>query len=109
MRQTRKNKQKIFNIKHVSSKVLPGKCCNETMAQLTHWYSDCFEKYGWIVLAKSRGNTDKILAYINSLNGLKTAIEEKINKVHAKDHKADLKIMHTNISFLLERSKKDFM
>ena len=60
-------------------------------------------------MAKSRGNTDKVLAYINSLDGLKIAIEQKINKVHAKDHKDDLKIMHTNILVLLERSKKDFM
>jgi hypothetical protein len=109
MRQTRKNKKMSVNTQKLSSEALPGKCCDATIHGLHHWYSECFEKLGWMVLAKSRGMTDKIQVYIHSLQRLKMAIEQKINKVNDKDHKDDLKIMHTNISILLEHSKKDFM
>lgn len=109
MRQTRKNKKTFFNLNKISSEVLPGKCCNETMHGLNHWYTECFEKFGWTILAKSRGATDEVQVYINSVSRLKIAIEQKINKVHDKDHKDDLEIMHKNVSILLEHSKKDFM
>ena len=40
-----------------------------------------FQNLGWMVLANSRGMTDKITTYKNSLYRLKMALEQKIESV----------------------------
>ena len=57
-------------------KKLPGNCCNG----ITVLVIEMFETFGWMILAKSRGMTDKIEFYINSLLRLEMAIEQKIKK-----------------------------
>jgi len=92
-----------------SSEQLPGKCCNATMHGLHHWYTELFEKLGWMVLAKERGMTDKIKNYMNSLSMLKIALEQKMNKVNELDHKDDISIMLENVKILIHHSKSDFL
>ena len=88
--------------------VIPGKCCDATMHGLYQWYKEMFEKLGWMVLAQSRGMTDKIQTYLNSLQRLHMALEQKIYKIHDADKKEDLTIMLKNVEELLSHSQKDF-
>ena len=97
------SKKKSFTIKRI-----PGKCCDASMHSLNKWYDEMFEKLGWMVLAKSRGMTDKINTYMNSIYRLKMALEQKINKVHEVDRKNDLEIMLHNVIILLAHAKHDF-
>ena len=61
-RHSRKNKMSRKNNRMTMH---PG-CCEATFHGLNKWYEMEFEKLGWMVLAKSRGHTDKITAYMNS-------------------------------------------
>jgi predicted lipoprotein len=110
VRHTRKNKHSSHSssMKSLSSEGIPGRCCDATMHGLHHWYSEMFEKLGWMILAKDRGMTDKIHTYVNSLHRLATALEQKVAKVHDVDHKEDLLIMWKNTKILLEHAQKDF-
>ena len=90
------------------AEVIPGKCCDATMNGLHNWYKEMFEKLGWMVLAHSRGMTDKIQTYLNSLQRLHTALEQKIAKMHDADNKEDLIIMLKNVEELISHSQKDF-
>ena len=67
-----------------------------------------FEKLGWMVLAKERGMTDKVKAYVNSLYRIHTAIEQKMKKTEDKDRVEDLRIMKKNVQILLAHVQKDF-
>jgi predicted ATP-binding protein involved in virulence len=109
MSKTRKSSKKNSSVKNkkLSTESIPGKCCDATMYGINHWYHEMFEKLGWMILAKSRGMTDKIQTYLNSLHRLHTAIEQKIEKVHDIDHKNDLKIMLENVTILLQHSEMD--
>ena len=88
--------------------VIPGKCCDATLHGLNHWYKEMFEKLGWMVLAHSRGMTDKIQTYLNSLERLHMALEQKIAKMQDADNKEDLTVMLKNVEELLSHSQKDF-
>jgi hypothetical protein len=61
-----------------------------------------------MILAKSKGMTDKIQVYINSVHRLKQAIEDKKNKVYDADKVEDLRIMSANLDVLLKHIHKDF-
>ena len=98
---------KKSNVTHVPD-VIPGTCCDATMHGLHQWYKEMFEKLGWMVLAHSRGMTDKIQTYLNSLQRLHMALEQKIAKIHDADDKEDLTIMLKNVEELLSHSQKDF-
>ena len=89
-------------------KAIPGKCCDATTQGLHNWYKEMFEKLGWMVLAHSRGMTDKIQTYLNSLERLLMALQQKIAKMRDPDNKEDLVIMLKNVEELLSHSQKDF-
>jgi hypothetical protein len=60
-----------------------------------------------MILAKSREMTDKIAVYLNSLKRCKIAIEQKLEHTRDNDKKDDLKIMHHNITVLMEHAQRD--
>jgi hypothetical protein len=91
-----------------AKKHLAGSCCEVTLCGLNHWYKEEFEKLGWMVLAKQRGMTEKIMNYLHSLERLKKAIEHKLTHIHEKDNKDDLQIMLHNVEILMEHAKMDF-
>jgi len=94
--------------KFMSSESLPGRCCDATMHGIFKWYDETFEKLGWMILANSRGMTDKIKTYMNSLARLKMAVEKKIENIHDSDKKDDLIIMLDNINILNKHVVDDF-
>ncbi len=85
--------------------------CKEgaTMLGLDQWYVSMFEKLGWMVLAKSKGNmNDKIISYKKSLFRLEEKIKCKINTTYDVDKQIDLRIMLKNVQVLIDHVHKDF-
>ena len=103
MAKTRSHRKRSSTMKYPR-----GKCCEATMHGINNWYEKMFEELGWMVLAKHKGFTDKVSTYKNSLQRLKTAIEQKIHKVYEADRKMDLEILHKNLMVLIDHAHKDF-
>jgi len=71
-----------------------------TFYGLHKWETSMFEKLGWMVLAKNEGNNLKIKSYMYSIHYLKSMIMKKMEEVHEKDHKDDLKILYDQACIL---------
>ena len=82
--------------------------CDHTICSLKEWYKTEFEKLGWMVLAKSKGMSEKITNYKHSLKHLEHSIEHKITHVHDADNRDDLMIMLDNVRILIKHANKDF-
>ena len=87
---------------------MPGKVGDVTLKGINRWFKSVFEQLGYMVLAKSKGMSDKINVYINSVHRLKQAIEDKKTKVYDADKVEDLRIMSTHLDILLKHIRKDF-
>lgn len=77
-----------------------------TFYGLHKWETAMFEKLGWMVLAKNEGNNLKIKSYMYSIHCLKNKLMKKIDEVHDKDRKDDLKILHEQICILWKAAAK---
>jgi len=70
------------------------------ICNICKWYSDIFENYGWIMLAK-RDNVDyRIQNYRNEINDIIHSINEAIEFTESKDKVLELKIMLANLEYL---------
>jgi hypothetical protein len=78
------------------------------MHGLKMWFQRMFESLGWMVLAKKKGYTEKIVAYKKSLVRLCEKMECKIKLVSSEDKKRDLKIMLQDALELVRHVRKDF-
>jgi len=92
----------------IKNRKMPGKVGDVTMKGINKWFKSVFEQLGYMVLAKSKGMSDKIQVYINSVHRLKQAIEDKKTKVYDADKVEDLRIMSANLDVLLKHIHKDF-
>jgi hypothetical protein len=92
----------------IKNRKMPGKVGDVTMKGINRWFKSVFEQLGYMVLAKSKGMSDKIQVYINSVHRLKQAIEDKKTKVYDADKVEDLRIMSANLDVLLKHIHKDF-
>ena len=79
-----------------------------TLPSMNQWYRAMFQNLGWIVLAKTQGNREKIVAYKSSLQRLSTAINQRLERVHDEDNRDDLLIMKKNIEILVKHVNKEF-
>jgi hypothetical protein len=85
------------------------KCKNDTTFVWANlWYKNVFEKLGWMILAKNKGEHSKVHAYVNDVQRLYYQLDCKIKDTRDHDRKQDLRIMHKNIKCLLEHIHKDF-
>jgi hypothetical protein len=92
----------------LKNRKIPGKVGDVTLKGINRWFKSVFEQLGYMILAKSKGMTDKIQVYINSVHRLKQAIEDKKTKVYDADKVEDLRIMSAHLDVLLKHIHKDF-
>ena len=101
----------ILTIKGICTISMPRKtrkCKNDTYVWLNLWFKSEFEKLGWIILAKNKGDTMKVESYKNSVKRLYYQLECKIKDTKDHDRKQDLMIMLKDIKYLLVHIHKDF-
>ena len=67
-----------------------------------------YEKFGWMVLAKSKGMHDKVEEYKIGLTRLHNSLLCKLKHVHDKDKKDDLEIMCDHVGILISHANHDF-
>lgn len=77
-----------------------------TFCGIHKWENSMFEKLGWMVLAKNEGNNLKIKSYFYSIHYLKSMIMKKMEEVHEKDRKDDLKILYDQACILWRAAVK---
>jgi hypothetical protein len=89
-----------------------NKHCDDPATEngLKQWYQAMFEKFGWIILAQSKGYMkDKVQSYKEGLFRLQDKLECKIEDMQDPDKKKDLEIMHKNLQVLIAHVKRDHL
>jgi hypothetical protein len=99
--QTRRNRKQSKTMKSHDYK-----CCDATFDGIHGWYKAMFEKLGWMILAKSKGITDKTVHYKHSIERLHTAIIQKKENTHDIDKINDLDLLLKDVEVLIEHAKK---
>jgi hypothetical protein len=109
MPKTKANNRSRKSLKLGKTMKKMDKCYNPATIHGFHrWYIAMFEKLGWMVLAKAKGDmNDKIMSYKKSLQRLENKLECKIHAVHEHDSKMDLEIMLQNVKILLAHAYKE--
>ena len=88
-----------------------------TFEGLNHWHHKMFEKFGWMILAKrevqhnhdakSRKHMrEKLKCYVNSVERLCHALEEKLQTIEETDRRNDLEVLLMNAKTLYEFASK---
>jgi hypothetical protein len=67
-----------------------------TFNGLHDWYNAKFEKLGWMVLAKAKGNYSKVAQYKKGIKNLLTSIQHVMNEYVDIDKQHDLQVLHAN-------------
>jgi hypothetical protein len=83
------------------------KCCDATFEGIHGWYKAMFEKLGWMILAKSKGMTEKTTSYKHSIERLHTAIVQKMENTYDVDKVHDLEILLSDVEVLMQHAKMD--
>ena len=73
---------------------------------LHKWHEHMFEKLGWMILAKDNGYSSKIKAYLDGVNHLEKALNEKLKIVKDEDRYDDLEILLHNVKILKKKANK---
>ena len=108
MQKTHKQNAKRSSTRSIREK--RDKHCDDaaTSHGLKQWYDSMFERFGWIILAHSKGYMkDKVYSYKQALMRLQDKLECKIEDIQDPDKKKDLEIMHKNLQVLVEHVKRD--
>lgn len=83
-----------------------------TMHGIYKMYCNLFQKFGWMILLKSKSNKNNIIylnTYIKCLKNLHKNIDKKEKSIkNDKDKKDDCKIMIKNLEVLIKHAEKDF-
>ena len=105
-RSHKKSHKKLHN-KNGTLRKLKRPCCKTTLEGLHEWYREKIEQFGWMILAKIHGNTDKINFYLHSIHCLEDDIKLRLTHIRDPDNKHDLEVMLHNINLLCEHAEKD--
>jgi uncharacterized pyridoxal phosphate-containing UPF0001 family protein len=97
---------KINNIKNNNLKDLPE--YDVTMFGIHKWYAEMFEKLGWMIIAHSHKDTERIKSYYNGLLKLYKTLQMKSKTYNDEDRRMDAEIMMKNIAVLISHVKNDF-
>jgi len=76
-----------------------------TMDGISHWYHHLFTHFGWMILAKAKGNKSKVRMYKKSISELLKTIEHTIPEYQESNRKRDLKILMKHVEVLKVHSK----
>ena len=81
---------------------------NSTFHGLNDWHKHLFEHFGWMVLAKNHGMTDKLRVYTDSFDKFCNEVDLylQINTDMANDKKNDLKQLKKNVEILKQSINK---
>jgi len=67
---------------------------------IRNWYKNMFERFGWVLLAKAKGNTYKVRTYKRDINELLKTIKHTIPSYEEKNRKHDLYIILKHVQVL---------
>jgi len=70
------------------------------------WYKHAFEKLGWMVIAKGKGNDYKIVDYKKELTHLMQTIKHLSTEYTNPDKLHDLNVMYMEVCYLHDYVKK---
>ena len=73
-----------------------------TFNGLHDWYNAKFEKLGWMVLAKAKGNYSKVAQYKKGMKNLLASIQHVMNEYVDIDKQHDLHVLHSNAQTLYQ-------
>jgi flagellar biogenesis protein FliO len=73
-----------------------------TYEGLHKWTVKSYEKLGWMILMLKYNNALKIKDYLESLDRLKQAIEDKIQIIKEEDRRVDLGILLEQVNYLID-------
>lgn len=72
-----------------------------TMFGVNRWFRAMYEKLGWMVLAKAKGLTHKVVEYKRNLARLVRMIEQLMSEYMNMNRIHDLKVLHIEARTLL--------
>ena len=107
-RNTRKFRSKSHHISSHNNSKHNVNNLDRTMHTLESWTHHMFEELGWIILAKSYGQYDKVNSYKQSVKRLHDSLVYKLKHTHEVDRKNDLKVLIKEVDILLIHIQKDF-
>ena len=76
-----------------------------TMHGIDDWYRHLFTHFGWMIIAKTKGNTNKVRSYKKSISELLKTINKTISEYTENNRKHDLKIIESHVKVLREHAK----
>jgi hypothetical protein len=88
-------------VRHTRKKISRLPMHAGTFNGLHDWYNAKFERLGWMVLAKAKGNYGKVAQYKKEIKNLLTSIQHVMNEYVDIDKQHDLHVLHMNTQALL--------
>lgn len=78
-----------------------GNCYCVTYKKIHKWFDKCFQKYGWLLLARERNDSQLIDHHRLSACRLRSAISQYLSQTDDNDKKRDLECMAKNVEILI--------
>lgn len=79
-----------------------------TLGGLERWHDSLFEKVGYMVLAKAKGRTQKIISFKASIDYFLKSVDHVMSEYENHNKKHDLNVLKMNMLELKEFVKKNF-
>jgi len=76
-----------------------------TMHGIEDWYRHLFKHFGWMIIARAKGNGGKIRSYKKSINDLLKTIDNTMSEYKENNRKHDLKIIKRHVEVLKDYAK----